>query len=106
MKRLTVRKLREWLEAQPKGTTFMPSNGRQCPIAMYVDEDHWVYPHYIGLHDPDGGEPCRHKGDPGRIELPAWAKEFISRVDHNTLPITRDRALAILKEVTPKGQRA
>ena len=102
LRKLTVKGLRAWLEAQPAGKIFNTRDSHHCPIAQFVDEDHAVYTRYIALHSAtvaSGNDLLL--GDPRRIELPQWAMSFIKKVDE-LWTISREDALKVLAEVTGK----
>jgi hypothetical protein len=105
LRKLAVARFREWLEAQPDHERYTVRNSRECPIAAFVDADHRVYTDYIALHALSMYDELL-KGDPRRVELPVWARRFVSKVDALSGSISRDEALAILKEVTAKEPRA
>lgn len=105
LRKLTVARLRAWLEEQPAGATFKTKDPRQCPIAAFIDEDHAVYTRHIALHvrpDEDMSGADLPKGDYHRIELPWWAQRFVETVDLIDQTVSRDAALRILNEAAKR----
>lgn len=106
MKKLTVARLRAWLESQPPSAEFTTASPSECPIAAFIDEDHKVGTEYIAEHGANYDWSGLPPNDPRRIELPSWARAFIGLVDRHPggmgRSIKRDEVLRILDSVTPK----
>ena len=98
-KKPTLAAFRAWLEAQPEGSIVgYAQEERACPIARFIgssaDYRVWVTDHWIFIQE--GGR----RGH--QWKQPRWATLFVDKVDNyeSGRPITREEALAALREAT------